>query len=149
MKLHLFVIAASLALGAVSASGQSTWGVNGAGGDGTWNTSNLNWWNGTANVAWPSGGQAIFDGTPGTVTISGSVTASKVTFNVSGYTVNSFFLNAAASGLTVEANADATIGSNIFGPGSNGGSFVKAGAGTLTITNSLVFFNQSRSVLVS
>lgn len=87
MRTHLFAITAILTLKAATASGQLIWGVNGLGDSGTWNTSSLNWWNGTANVAWPNGGQAIFDGTPGTVSIGSNVTASKLTFNVPGYVV--------------------------------------------------------------
>ena len=138
MRTHLLAITAILALQAATAFGQLTWGVNGLGGSGTWNTSTLNWWNGSANVAWPSGGQAIFDGTPGAVAVS-SVTASKLTFNVPGYVLQPTFLNGSATGLTVEANADATISSYVFG---RGGSFIKNGAGTLAMTDSLVFFNQ-------
>ena len=52
---------------------QTTWGTGGNGGTGTWNTSNLNWFNGTSDIAWPTSGTATFAGTAGTVTISGSV----------------------------------------------------------------------------
>jgi hypothetical protein len=75
MRYHILTFATALAFGAGSAFGQLTWGVNGAGGTGTWDTTGLNWWNGIDNVAWSSGGEAIFGGTAGAVTLSGLPTS--------------------------------------------------------------------------
>ena len=122
-----------------SASAQTlTWGVGGAGGSGTWSTSVANWNNGTGTVSWTNGGTAIFGGTAGTVNIDSSVEASRVVFNTPGYTIQNFFLEGAAGGLTVEANAAATISSSVFGSITNGGNtpFIKTGGGTLTFTGS-------------
>ena len=141
MRTHLLAITAILALKAATASGQLTWGVNGAGGTGTWNASSLNWWNGTSNVAWVSGGEGIFAGTAGTVTIGESVTASKLTFDVPGYDLQQSVLRGSAAGLTVEANAAASLAS-VFGASSVGDTFLKTGAAALTVTSSLVFFDQ-------
>ena len=49
------------------ASAQLIWGTGGAGGNGTWDTTTANWWNGSENVAWTNGGAAIFSGTGGTL----------------------------------------------------------------------------------
>ena len=142
MKIPPFLLAVVLAINTFPAYGQLTWGVNGAGGSGTWNTSTANWWNGTSNVAWISGGEAVFAGTPGTVAVSGSVTASKLTFNAAGYAVNSFFIRGVAGGITVEANADATIGSSVFAASTTPGTFRKTGAARLTFTRAPAFFDQ-------
>src|SRR4030095_14979674 len=142
MKTLRFLMASSFVVATVSVYGQLAWGVNGTGGNGTWDTSSLNWWNGTSNVTWPSGGQAIFAGTPGTVTVSGSVTANKLTFNVPGYAVNSFFIIGVAGGITVETNADTSIGASVFANTSSPGVFHKTGAATLTLTRSTAFFDE-------
>ena len=142
MRTHLLALTATLALKAATASGQLTWGVNGAGGTGTWNASSLNWWNGTSNVAWVSGGEGIFAGTAGTVTIGESVTASKLTFNVPGYILQQNSLNGSVAGLTIEANAEATINSPVLGASSVGDTFSKTGTAALTVTGSFVFFDQ-------
>ena len=42
-----------------------TWGVNGAGGSGNWDTTTADWFNGSQNVVWPSNGNAIFGGASG------------------------------------------------------------------------------------
>ncbi len=57
---------------ATASGNNSTTGI-GLGGSGTWNTSSLNWWDGTnPDSAWPNAGapgdQAVFWGTAGTVT---------------------------------------------------------------------------------
>lgn len=62
------------------ASGQSSppqlaWGVSGAGGSGTWDTTTTNWFDGTNYVPWTNGDAAVFGGTAGTVSINGAVTA--------------------------------------------------------------------------
>ncbi len=56
-------------------------------GSGIWNTSNTNWWSGSSNVSFISGGDAVF-GSPasaGTIAVdAGGVTAGTVTFNTVG-----------------------------------------------------------------
>lgn len=92
-----------------------TWGVNGAGGSGNWDATTANWFNGSQNVAWPSGGDAIFGGaSAGTVNsyFPGPVVNS-ITFNTPGYTVQNGFIQSGANGLSVITNVDATIGSTL------------------------------------
>jgi autotransporter-associated beta strand protein len=67
-------------------------------GSGTWDTVTPTWWNGTngtADVAWVNGGDAVFgggsSGTAGAVAISGTISANSVTFNTpfaGNYTLN-------------------------------------------------------------
>ena len=121
------------------ASGQSSpsqlvWGVGGNGGSGTWDTTTADWFDGTGNVPWTNGDNALFGGTAGTVSINGAVTAAQVTFSTPGYVVQNFFLNGAASGLTVQTDADATISSSVYGAAPYNTAFTKTGAGVLTFT---------------
>lgn len=119
-----------------------SWGAGGAGGSGTWSTSVANWSDGSSTtVPWTDGDSAVFAGTAGTVSISGSVTAKQVTFSTPGYVVQNFFLEGSSSGLTVQTDADATISSSIFGDFTTSG-FTKTGTGVLTLASTYpVFFN--------
>ena len=135
-----FVLALGLLLLANrTASGQSappqlTWGTGGGGGSGTWDETTADWYNGTGSVPWTDGDAALFSGTAGTVSINGAVAASQVTFSTPGYTVQNFFLTGTSNGLTVEADADSTISSSIFGAAPYNTPFTKTGAGVLTFT---------------
>ena len=67
-------------------------------GSGTWNTANVNWWNGTTDVAWAAANVAVFGaGTDGTyaITLGNATTAQAMTFSNGGYTLS------AASALTL------------------------------------------------
>ena len=61
------------------------------GGSGTWDAATTaNWWNGSANEAWPAPGgtddNAVFGGSAGTVTVAASgVVANDITVNTAGY----------------------------------------------------------------
>jgi fibronectin-binding autotransporter adhesin len=99
------VLATAVLASAVSAYAQSNqnWGgtTGGTGGAGTWNSSNTNW----PNTAWVSGNVAVFGGSAGTVNVIspvvsgteqpqpgnvvGTLTASGLTFNTTGYTLSS------------------------------------------------------------
>ena len=61
----------------------------GGGGSGTWSTSVVNWYNGTADVVWSTGNTATFGGPAGvyTVTLGTAISAAALNFNVGGYTV--------------------------------------------------------------
>ena len=116
----------------VNADAQLSWGVNGAGGDGTWDSATPNWSDGTNNVPWVNGGSAAFGGVAGTVSISGSVTASEVAFGVPGYVLQNGTLSGAPGGITVRTHADATINSALTSPVFGTGDFTKSGAAKLT-----------------
>ena len=117
-----------------TASAQTlTFGANGAGGTGSWDTTTTDWYNGTTNVPWTNGDAAVFAGTAGTVTISSQVAASQVTFSTAGYVVQGGLLDGTSSGLTVETDADATLTATIFGASPYNTPFTKTGSGALII----------------
>ena len=103
------------------------------GGSGFWSTTNINWWNPSVSPlqGWASGNDAIFWGTPGTVTAS-TVSVSGLAFKTNGYSVNSGTLNmTGAATFTVDAGVTATVNSTIAGTNT----MVKLGAGTLILAN--------------
>jgi len=109
------------------------WGATGAGGAGAWNTTTAEWWDGSQNVPWPSGGDAVFAGTSGTVTsFNFGPVVSSITFNTPGYAIQSGWLKSSTSGLTITTNVDAAISSTLSNSASAGNFLVKNGAGTLT-----------------
>jgi len=119
-----------------NAAAQLSWGATGGGGSGTWNTSNLNWYNGTTTVTWPSSGtdnDAVFAGTAATVTVS-SVAANDLTFKTTGYQLSSgtLTLNGTTPTITVDPGLQATINSAIAGSAG----LYKAGSGTLLLSSS-------------
>ena len=106
-------------------------------GVGTWDTSAQNWsttpggpydqaiWNNAAADA------ATFEGTAGSVTLGGPITAASVTFGVDGYTITGDTLTLAGTpSVTLGSGLSATIASVIAG--SSG--LTKAGAGSLSLT---------------
>src|SRR5690242_14919772 len=81
------LLATVLACCAPAHAQTATWGVNGSGGSGNWDTTTANWLNGSGNVTWPNSGNAIFAGPSGGTVHSfvfGPVVSS-MTFNTSGY----------------------------------------------------------------
>jgi autotransporter-associated beta strand protein len=120
------------------------WDANGAtvgdGGSGTWDSSTNNRFknseSGTTFFRWidsSSGNNhtAVFAGTAGTVTISGTVTPSNLRFSTSGYTLTggTIALFGSSSTITTDTGVSASIGSTI-----TGAAVVKDGAGTLTLS---------------
>jgi len=62
-----------------------TWDANGGGtfgGDGNWDNSTTNWWNGAANVAWSTGDTAVFDSVGGgqVVTVTETVSVGGILY---------------------------------------------------------------------
>ena len=111
------------------------------GGTGTWDAVNQNWTNvnGTVNGSWATD-FAIFEGTPGTVTVdnsAGAISATGMQFAVDGYTVTggTLTLSGTASdirvgdGTTAGAGYTATIDNVIAGTGQ----LVKTDLGTLVL----------------
>lgn len=102
----------------MSARADLTWGSGGAGGAGTWNDSNTNWWNGSTDVVWDSTG-AIFGGTAGAVTVGGTQNVTGLSFNTGGYTIQGGTINFTNSGaISTSVNGLTTINSTLTG--SNG-----------------------------
>jgi autotransporter-associated beta strand protein len=110
---------------------QLTWGIGGNGGNGSWDTTTANWWNGSTNVSWVAGGAAIFSGTAGMVFTS-SPSVSSITFDTAGYLLYGGYLSIPSSGLTVTANQSAVISASFNNSGSR--TFVKKGAALLTVS---------------
>jgi autotransporter-associated beta strand protein len=119
-------------------------GANGLGGTGVWNTTDLRWFD-TAYTMWPSllsaasTTTAVFQGTPGKVSLGEPITANGLLFSVNGYTVdnggtaaNTLTLAGTAPALTVTRGADAATISAVVA-GSAG--WTKLGRGSLYLTN--------------
>jgi fibronectin-binding autotransporter adhesin len=101
--------------------GQLTWDptfspATPAGGAGTWDATTANWSNGSTDVIW-SANTAVFGGTGGAVTVSGTQNVTGLTINSTGYSL---------TGGTIDIGTGATFGV--------GGSF----SGTLTIDSTIV-----------
>jgi autotransporter-associated beta strand protein len=102
----------------------------GLGGSGTWDTSSLKWYNGSADVPWLAGGDAVFWGAAGTVTLSNTQAANSVTFRTNGYTLASGALNLTGPAVSVDSSVTATINSAVKGVAG----LTKSGGGTLRLT---------------
>jgi len=120
------------------------WDVNGgsagSGGTGTWDTMSVYWNAANDGVAGPFGAwnnagldNAIFAGTPGTVTLSTPITVNALTFAVNGYILSGSTLTLA--GTTPSISGNATINSVIAG---NAG-LVKNAAGILILNGANTF----------
>ena len=103
-------------------SASLTW--NATGGNGTWSTSNANWWNGSSNVLWSQSNnttatdEATFAGLDGnyTITLGTQIATGNLTFSNSGYTLTGSELFIPNNGtITVAANKTATISSKTLG----------------------------------
>src|SRR5882724_6360366 len=104
---------------AASTSTTFTWDANGTTapnpGDGSGNWSSASqWWDGSVNQTWVDGKRAIFGaGTPGNYLVdlgSGSIIASNMVFNTSGYTLTNGLLTLSSSTpITVNAGVTATF----------------------------------------
>ena len=111
------------------------------GGDGVWDTSTHNWWDGATNdVAWNNGtpATAVFTGSSGTAALGTAVVARGLTFNTSGYTVTNGGNTANTLTLTDKAVIEvkdlgnsATVGAAIQGTSG----LTKSGNGVLFLTN--------------
>jgi hypothetical protein len=80
------LFAAALFWSAGSVQAQLQWGATGTGGNGTWDATTANWFNGTSATTW-DGNVAVFGGTAGTVTVSGTQNATGMTIATTGYTL--------------------------------------------------------------
>ncbi|HXA44249.1 MAG TPA: LamG-like jellyroll fold domain-containing protein, partial [Candidatus Angelobacter sp.] len=85
-------------------------GGTGSGGSSTWNSTAINWYNGTADVKWTNTtATATFDGTPGVVTLGANETAGGLDFITSGYTVSGSQSITLGNGNAISAPAGVTI----------------------------------------
>jgi len=138
--LSLFIFCAALAAPLNQAVAVTfNWGINAAGGAGTWNTTTSNWYNGTANVTWPTTGtdnDAVFAGATGsTVTVAApGVSVNDMTFNTTSYNLSgsAITLNGTTPRITTAASVSTTINNIISGSAG----LYKAGTGTLLLASS-------------
>lgn len=106
------------------------------GGNGTWNATATNWTisSGVNNTTW-QGGTAVFGGTAGTVTLSGTISAQGLIFNTTGYVI------AGTSALTLAGTApeidvtNAGDSATISAPLAGTAGLTVGGAGKLILTN--------------
>ena len=138
-----------------TAAGNTTAGA-GLGGTGTWDIVSPKWWNGVADVAWVNGGNdAIFAGTPGTVTLGLPITATALTFLADGYTLSGSTLTLSSGIINVAFSDTAGISSVLTGSGGltiNGGGGVRLTnignnyTGTTTINNGSLIISDGAAV---
>jgi len=121
---------------------QLTWGTGGAGGAGVWNSSNLNWYNGTTDVAWTAGNTGTFTGTGGVISVSGTQTVRQLIFSSSSgsYSLTGGTLTGTAGGLNILATSGASISSSIVGTA--GSVLTESGAGFLNLSGTVSGFSQ-------
>lgn len=109
-------------------------------GGGNWNTTTANWWNGSADVAWPNlnTDEAVFGvsstGANNTVNVS-AVTAGKITFtalSAGNYQLLGGTITLAGTGASIVANNTAGNGAIIRSTLIASSGFTKSGAGTLS-----------------
>jgi autotransporter-associated beta strand protein len=105
------------------------------GGSGNWSNTDSNWWSSTSPgilQAWIDGSDAIFWGTPGSVTAT-TISARSLAFKTSDYTINSGILALVGNtaNINVASNVIATIDSTIDGTNT----IAKLGPGTLVLSN--------------
>jgi fibronectin-binding autotransporter adhesin len=115
-----------------SASGNNAATGAGLGGTGNWDAAGK-WFDGAADVSWAAGGDAVFYGTAGTVTLGSAQSANSLAFKTNGYTVTGSTLTFGASpaNITTDAGVTVTIASTIAGSAT----MTKLGPGTLVLAN--------------
>jgi fibronectin-binding autotransporter adhesin len=149
-----------VALGVASFSGTATaaikyWDTNGAtpglGGAGTWNTTVANWSDDLAGttpattVDWSTPApfdQAVFAGTGGAVTGSGTVYADKITISSTGYSfTGDFRLNSSGGIIELDQNLTFTGASTDLAGDGSAGTLAKTAAGTLIFAGRYLLTN--------
>jgi len=108
------------------------------GGAGTWNSGNTNWTGAPGqagiNAQW-QGSVGVFQGTAGTVTVSGTQSFDTLQFNTHGYALTGGSLRlGVAGGGTINTAADVVASINSAIIDGVGTSLTKVGAGTLTLS---------------
>jgi len=102
------------------------------GGSGAWGPA-TNWYDGAVETTWTPGGDAVFFGPAGTVTLASSQSASSLTFKTTGYnvTASTLTMTPPAPTFTVDPGILSTLSSTLAGTGT----MTKLGAGTLVLAN--------------
>lgn len=133
-----------------SAGGNLIDGSN-LGGTGTWDTTTANWWDTSALGAWPNTAAdvAIFSGLVptdvpnlNTVTLGSGLTANKLVFNRSGYTLAGadLTLAGASAGMYVQLGETNEISAGLAGTDG----LTKTGGGTVRLSGTNTYTAQQR-----
>jgi fibronectin-binding autotransporter adhesin len=138
MKIRTIITVGLLASTSILSAQTYTWNGSTTGGaagaSDIWDTGTANWTG--AGTTWPSSGtanEAVFDGTAGTVTVeAGGVTANKLTFNTTGYTISGGNLTMNGTTPTFAIGSDSAIINSVI---AGSGGLTKTGAGMLTLTS--------------
>ncbi|MDB5324901.1 MAG: hypothetical protein JWM57_470, partial [Phycisphaerales bacterium] len=128
--------ALSLVLAGAAQAAGYTWDPNtsaaGTGGTGDWTTASWTL-DGSTFVNWPgTGNTAVFDGTPGTVTV-GTQTASGLTFNVGGYTFATGTLTLTNGSIIATNGGTTTLANTVNLAAAGGAAVTKTGLGTFSL----------------
>ena len=107
-----------------------------SGGSGTWNAADV-WWSGTQDTPWANGNNATFQGTGGTVTVTGPVAPTNLIFNSTGYTItgSTVTLGGTSGGTITVATGDTAYLSSVLA----GSNVVVAGGGLLQLSASSTY----------
>lgn len=150
MKSHR-ILTSSLALFAATLSSHADYFWDGTdltgdadGGSGVWDTGTLNWdtlATSGVDTAWSDAENAVFGGTPGTVSIAaGGITAANVLFSTNGYVVEGNTLAVGSGSITTETGIGATVSAAITGTSG----LTKDGEGTLTLAGISTYTGPTR-----
>ncbi|MCW1916291.1 autotransporter-associated beta strand repeat-containing protein [Luteolibacter sp. GHJ8] len=118
-------------------------GPDAEGGAGTWSTATdvFNWDSAAtagSDVAWTDGSDAVFGGSGGAVTVSGTVSATSLNFAAAGYSTTGGTIALTGTPLIDVAGNDVTLGSVLSGSAA----IRKTGTGTLTLSAYNTFSGQ-------
>ena len=111
------------------------------GGSGSWTATNTNWTSAapsTINSSW-AGGVAVFTGTAGTVTVTGTQAFQGLQFATSGYVLTGGTLSASTGAFIATNGGTTTISSIITGADTGIGALSKQGAGNLALNGANSF----------
>jgi len=143
-RLPLFIaLTATLNAASVTYDANTTTTAAQDGAGAGWNTTNTNFWNGTADVAWPNttSDTAVFGagtgaGAAGTVTV-GTVTTNNITFNAPGsgnYTLAGGTITLGGTTPTITSIPNATISAVLAGTSGLAVTSTGTATGTLTLS---------------
>ena len=128
----------------LTAAGNNISNGTGLGGAGTWDTSSLEWFNGTSNQAWSNSSLdvAYFSGTAGVVALGEAITVGGLNFGVTGYSITGNTLTLSpptgtrAAEVAVTNNGNGTNRATLSSLLAGTSGLTKTGNGTLVLTNS-------------
>ena len=109
------------------------------GGSGTWDAGTANWCNATGSkTAWISGSSAVFPGSGGTVTVSGTHNFKSLDFQVTGVTITGSTLTGTVGTETL-LNAGSGITATVNSVLAGSLPYAKSGAGSVTLGGANTF----------